>query len=209
MVADLVRDHIGHGEVAGRPEAPRQFVEESGVDVNLGVVRAVEGTHHRLAVAARGLCPAAVGDHGRRHVALARLGENPGPGFLGRAEDPGQEILHVRVERRPARRRARRRAARQDPTPAAELRQGAIADEQDQDSNDPEAAEHERQQAAEHVPAAPAESAEPAALSGPILEVRTRILAAQTDHLFSPRCAPMRDRNGGCNWRRSRHCKSP
>ena len=43
MMADLVRDHIGLGEIARRLEALRQFVEEFGVEIDLLVGRAVEG----------------------------------------------------------------------------------------------------------------------------------------------------------------------
>ena len=34
-MADLMRNHIGLGEVAGRAEALRQLVEEGGVEIDL------------------------------------------------------------------------------------------------------------------------------------------------------------------------------
>ena len=39
MMADLVRDDIGLGKVAGRTEPALEFVEESGVDINLLIGR--------------------------------------------------------------------------------------------------------------------------------------------------------------------------
>ena len=43
VVADLVGEHVGLGEVAGRPEAVLQLVVEAQVDVDLPVLGAVEG----------------------------------------------------------------------------------------------------------------------------------------------------------------------
>ena len=57
VMADLMGDDIGLGEVAGRAEALRQLVEEGRVDVDLLVGRAVERPHRRLAHAAGGLVP--------------------------------------------------------------------------------------------------------------------------------------------------------
>src|SRR4029450_10942772 len=45
MMADLMGNDVGHGEIAGRPEALGQLVEEFGVDVDLLVGRAVEWPH--------------------------------------------------------------------------------------------------------------------------------------------------------------------
>src|SRR6185369_14643223 len=42
VMPDLMSDDIGRGRVSGRSEALRQLVEEARVDVNPGVVRAVE-----------------------------------------------------------------------------------------------------------------------------------------------------------------------
>ena len=52
VVADLVGDHVGLGEVAGRAEALAQLVEEAEVDVDLLVERAVEGAGRRARLAA-------------------------------------------------------------------------------------------------------------------------------------------------------------
>ena len=48
VVADLVRDHIGIGEVAAGPEAALHLLEEREVDVDGLVERAVERPHGRL-----------------------------------------------------------------------------------------------------------------------------------------------------------------
>ena len=42
VVADLMRDHISLGEITGCTELTRQLVEESGVEINLAVARAIE-----------------------------------------------------------------------------------------------------------------------------------------------------------------------
>ena len=47
VVADLVGDHVGLGEVAGGAEAVAQLVEEAEVDVGQPVGRAVEGPDRR------------------------------------------------------------------------------------------------------------------------------------------------------------------
>ena len=55
VVADLVRQDVRLGELAGRAEASLQLVVEAEVDVDLLVERAVEGAGGGLAVAAAGL----------------------------------------------------------------------------------------------------------------------------------------------------------
>jgi hypothetical protein len=54
VVADLVRDHVGLREVAGRAEALRQVIEEGRVEVHPLIERTVERTHGGLAHAAGG-----------------------------------------------------------------------------------------------------------------------------------------------------------
>jgi hypothetical protein len=132
---------------------------------------------------AGGLRAAAVGDHHRRRVPLALLGEDVAPRLLGRAEHSDQKLAHVGVEPRLGRGSARRGAAagQQAAGAAAELGQRAIADEQDHHSKDPEPAHHQRDEAAEHVPAASAEAAEPA-LAGPVFEIAALGFVAQPHH---------------------------
>ena len=47
-MADLVRDHVRLGEVAGRAEAFAQFLIKAEVDVHFLVRRAVERAHGRV-----------------------------------------------------------------------------------------------------------------------------------------------------------------
>jgi len=183
VVPDLVRDHIGLGEVAGRTEAPRQLVEEIGVEVDAVVVRAIEGPHRRLPGATGGLGPARIGDELGRPVLLARLLENLPPGLLGRAQHPQQEFPRLRVERRLARGRAALRAAAgKDATAAAakpaERAQQEIADHEDDDPTDPEPARDEREEAAEPA-SAEATTSEPARLAGAVFEIAAFRFAAQ------------------------------
>ena len=53
VMADLMRNHIGLREVAGRAEAPLQVVVERKIDVHFLVGRTIERPHRRLAGAAR------------------------------------------------------------------------------------------------------------------------------------------------------------
>ena len=55
VMADLVRDHVGLGEVARCLEAVLQLPVEVEVDVDLVIERAIERPHRRLAGAARRL----------------------------------------------------------------------------------------------------------------------------------------------------------
>ncbi len=180
---DLVRDDVERGEVARSLEAAGKLVEEGGVDVDRIVVRAVERAHRSLTHAAGGLRAAGIGHHSCRNIALSALSEDFRPGLLGRAEAAGEEIAHVRVERRAAAARsAGRRAAGQQPaSSASELGQRAIAHEQDEHSDDAEAAHDQRQQASEHVPSATAESEAPAAARA-VFEMGTGVLAAEPNH---------------------------
>ncbi len=52
MVADLVADHIGPGELALGPEPRLQLIPEAEVQIDLMVGRAIERPHRRLARAA-------------------------------------------------------------------------------------------------------------------------------------------------------------
>src|SRR5258706_13294658 len=53
VVADLVREHVRLGEVAGRAEPRPQLAVEREIDVDPLVARAIERTHLALAGAAR------------------------------------------------------------------------------------------------------------------------------------------------------------
>src|SRR6266581_9710140 len=81
-------------------EAPRDLVEERGVEIDLLVGRAIERPHGALCgAAASGLRHAAVEHQHRRAIALAVRGEDALPRQLGAAEHPAHEAAHV-VRRR-------------------------------------------------------------------------------------------------------------
>src|SRR5262249_49135846 len=82
VVADLVRNHVGLGELAAlapdvaAAETPLEILKERGIEIDLPIVRAVEGTHSGLGKAtcrARG-----AGEHDQRRalVGFAGLREN-------------------------------------------------------------------------------------------------------------------------------------
>ena len=98
MVADLVGDHIGLGELARRAEPVGKLAEEAEVDVDPVVARAIERPHRRLAAAAGGLGGAVVGHEDGGLILEAPALELPPPDVLGRAEDLGRE-MHQRIVR--------------------------------------------------------------------------------------------------------------
>ncbi len=110
VVADLMRDDVRAGEVAGRSEALRELVEERKVEIDLAVVRAVERPLRRRPAAAGRLRQAGVEDELRELVGLSRLREDLRPGVLGVGEHDGDELLS-RIVGRGCARRARRRGS--------------------------------------------------------------------------------------------------
>src|SRR6185436_7377543 len=95
-MADLVRDHIGLRKLArlagAAAEAALEIVEESGVEIDLAVVRAIERPHRALRRAAGRTCLSREHDELRRTVGLALLGEDVLPLHLGAAENPSYEF---------------------------------------------------------------------------------------------------------------------
>ena len=88
VVADLVGDDVGAGEVALGAELGLQLVPEGEVEVHLAVGRAVERPHRRLPRAAAGAGRLVVEHHGRgRRVVAAGLLEDPAPDIGGRGLD--------------------------------------------------------------------------------------------------------------------------
>ena len=76
MMAELVGDHVGFREIAGRPEPLRQLVEETQVEVDLAIAGPVERAGRRFRRAARRLDGIAKEHDARRLVAAAqRLGK--------------------------------------------------------------------------------------------------------------------------------------
>src|SRR6516225_682071 len=100
MVPDLVRNHIGLGELAGfaaniaSAEASLEVLEETCVEVNLLIKRAIKRTHCRLCKpATRSGCS---GKHDQRwgFVLFPGLSENVGPFCLRAAKDCRDEPTH-------------------------------------------------------------------------------------------------------------------
>src|SRR4029450_9911229 len=180
MMADLMGNDVGHGEIAGCPEALGQLVEEFGVDADLLVGRAVEWPHRRLRSAAARLVVVGVGDQCRRLILGAGLGEDLAPGFLRRAEHADEEGLRIGVELRWSRLAATRPAAAHPP----QRSQSAIAEQYAQDADDPEAAADEAQQQAQ---ATTSTAAPEAALAGPVFRIAAFGFGAQPHHRFLPR----------------------
>ena len=93
MMADLMGDDIGLGEIAAGAEPVLELAIEAEVEIDLLVERAVERTHggHRIAASRAHL----IGEQDElgRGIALALRGENPLPAALGGAEDLGDESL--------------------------------------------------------------------------------------------------------------------
>ena len=121
VVAQLVGQHVGLGEVAGRPEAVGQLPEEGEVDVGLRVDRAVEGPGGRGGGAAAGLHAVPEQDQLGVRVVLACVVEVAAPEPLDVVEDERHEVHGVgvgvvgRVERiLPCRGPARRRELAED-----------------------------------------------------------------------------------------------
>jgi hypothetical protein len=103
VVADLVRDDVCLGEVAGRLEAVFQILIESEVDVHRLIGRAIEGPHRRLAGAAGGRRRSRVEDELRVLILVPGLPEYPAPRVLGIRKHLRHEACHLVAGRRPAR----------------------------------------------------------------------------------------------------------
>src|SRR6185436_15830614 len=110
VVSDLVGDHVGLREVAGRAEPVTQRAEEAEIEVELMVGRTVERSDRRARRAARRLDGAREEDELRVAVLLAEVAEDLAPGVLGVGEHNGDEVANlVAAGRRGGRRRLRRR----------------------------------------------------------------------------------------------------
>ena len=92
MVADLVGDHIGLGEVAGGGEALFHLAEELQVEVDPAVGRTVERPGGRRGEAAGGIHPIAEQHQLGLLVLCLAAGEDLFPGVLGVAEDRADEL---------------------------------------------------------------------------------------------------------------------
>jgi len=98
LVADLVGDHVGLGEIARRVEPVAQLPVEREVDVHAAVTRAVERAHGPLGEATCGLYGAGEQDELRVFVgAVQLLAEHAGPRVLGVGQHHRDEVrLRIR-----------------------------------------------------------------------------------------------------------------
>ena len=147
MVADLVGDHVGVGEIAAAAVFRLHVAEERQVEIDLLVERAIERPHRRLGAAAAGLGRAVVEHQRRRLVAHAGLRrQRVRPHRLGLAQDMADEQLQLVVDAgRGGLALRRRRAHVGDDFRAADqharIDAGEVADDgEDQDRPEPEAA---------------------------------------------------------------------
>src|SRR5690606_2502265 len=101
MVADLVRDHVGLGEVAAGAEALAQHLVEAQVDVHRFVGGAVERPRCGAAHAAGRGGGTGVEHEPWRAVTGAGLREDGRPGVLGAREHDRDELAHLVLDRGP------------------------------------------------------------------------------------------------------------
>ncbi len=95
MVAYLVGDHIGLGEITRGTVAGLEVVEEGEVEVHLLVGRAVERPDGRTGHTAGGIHPVAEQYQGRLPVLGAHLPENGVPGIFRVGENDRDEICQL------------------------------------------------------------------------------------------------------------------
>ncbi len=92
MVSDFVGNDVGLGEVSGGGEALGHFLEETHVQIDLPVCRAIERTGRRRGKAAGRVDPAAEQHQFRLLVLASGLLENLAPGVFGIAKDRAHEL---------------------------------------------------------------------------------------------------------------------
>ena len=100
VMADLVGDHVGLREIAGRMKPVLQLSVEVEIDVKLVVERTIERAHRRLARAAARRARGAGEQHQRRLlVALAGSLEDAVPDNLRIRQHAAHEVRHLIVLR--------------------------------------------------------------------------------------------------------------
>jgi hypothetical protein len=162
VVADLVRDDVGPGEVAGRAQLALHVVPEGEVEVDVAVARAVERADRGARAAARRVHRAVVEDDLRALVRAACALERPLPGRLGVVEDVRGEVLELRVgvligrDRLAARRALARVEARRDLEAGAASAEQGQREHEDHAQDAGAAADGQRHAAATAAAAAPA-----------------------------------------------------
>src|SRR5690606_25228618 len=103
VLADLVRDHVGLGEIPARAEALAQHLVEAEIDVDGFVRGTVEGAGRGAPHAARGGRRAGVEDELPRPVARSRAREHRLPCVLGARQHHRDELPHLVLDRPRAR----------------------------------------------------------------------------------------------------------
>ncbi len=213
-MADLMRDHIGLGEIARHVESVLQLLVERQVDIDLLVVGAIERPHGRRARAAGRANAAGIEHQLRVLVALAVALEDIGPHVLGVAKHDGDELLEVVLLRRLRaldllaglgwiwlRGRAGARLGQMDVGEVGIVAGGCAAGQdgarvdaeekcqakQDQKADQPDAAASATA-AARKADAAAGEGKAPAPLGPPVLDILALSLTTPS-HLMSPRGA--------------------
>ncbi len=209
VVADLVGQHVRLREVPGRAESAPQLVIEREVDVDLAVLRAVEG-------AGRGLGDPAAGARasGEEHqvgalVVAPHLLKLPRPGVLHVVEHERDEVRALLLRRRCLARRGRRRASvRRGGDVAAPVQQGeeVLPEDQAQHQQDHRAAQADA--AADPEPAATGRS-----LAAAVLDVVAPV-PSRPPHGGLPSPGPARPRprparRARCGWRRGPRASRP
>src|SRR5690349_15759038 len=140
VMAELVRDDVGHREVAAfRAEARLELVHEAEVEVDLLVGRAIEGPGRRRRRATIGLRAAVEQDELRLGVVAVGLAEGRRPEGLDVAHDVGKLLVRValRVERAAGLGRPAAREAPHTGDRATTAKDAAEQQEQDDDHDDP------------------------------------------------------------------------
>src|SRR5215831_4163520 len=97
VMADLVGDDVGLGEIARGADLVAQVAVERQIDVELVIARTVEGAHCRLGEAAGRLHGAAEQHEARLLVSPAHLTEEIAPGVLRVGEDDRDEVAQLIV----------------------------------------------------------------------------------------------------------------
>ena len=92
MMPDFMRNHVGLGEITGRPESVAHLIEKNQIDIDFLVGRTIERSHRGLSEAASRLRGAAEHDQGRLLITSALLLENYFPYIFGIAHDDRNHV---------------------------------------------------------------------------------------------------------------------
>src|SRR5712671_5357917 len=93
MMAIFMGDDIGARELARRAETLVQFIEESQVEIDMGVARAIEGSGGGLAGATAGRCGIVIGREGGGRKVYAALAQQRRPDIFSGSDDATGEVI--------------------------------------------------------------------------------------------------------------------